>query len=73
MGSPSGPRRFTSCTVPSSKEYPETEYAMVTFKGIQEEGKKGYGWFEESVTYPYKPGTAVQPVKPVDDGHGHAH
>jgi hypothetical protein len=58
---------------PKTKEYPEEEHAMVTFKGVQDEGKKGYGWYEENVTYPYKPGTAAQPEKPVDDGHGHAH
>jgi hypothetical protein len=58
---------------PKSKDAAEEEYALVTFKGVQEEGKKGYGWYEEGVAYPYKPGTAAQPEKPVDDGHGHAH
>lgn len=58
---------------PQTKEYPEPQYALITFKGIQEEGKRGYGWFEESVTFPYKLGTAAAPTKPVDDGHGHAH
>jgi Domain of unknown function (DUF4190) len=58
---------------PSTKDYPEKEYALITFKGLPEEGKKGYGWFEEHVSYPYKPGTAALPEKPVDDGHGHGH
>ena len=58
---------------PQTKEFPNDEHALVTFKGMPEEGKKGYGWFEEGVVYPYKPGTASHPEKPVDDGHGHAH
>ncbi|MGC8639003.1 MAG: DUF4190 domain-containing protein [Isosphaeraceae bacterium] len=58
---------------PATKNFPEKEYALVTFKGIVEEGQKGYGWLEEGVAYPYKPGTGSLPEKPVDDGHGHGH
>ena len=58
---------------PATKDYPEKEYALVTFKGLPEEEKKGYGWLEEGVAYPYKPGTGSLPEKPVDDGHGHGH
>ena len=58
---------------PASKEYPEpVEHALLIMKGTTQ-GGKGYEWWVEDVTYPYKPRTAALPEKPVDDGHGHGH
>jgi hypothetical protein len=58
---------------PETKDYPaKEEYALAHLKGTKE-GGKGYEWWVDDLTYPYKPETAAIPDKPVDDGHGHAH
>ena len=58
---------------PPTKDFPEKEeYALVVLKGTTQ-GGKGYEWWAEDVTYPYKPQTAGLPEKAVDDGHGHGH
>jgi Domain of unknown function (DUF4190) len=58
---------------PPTKDFPaKEEYAMVLLKGTSQRGK-GYEWWAEEVSYPYKPQTADLPEKTVDDGHGHAH
>jgi hypothetical protein len=58
---------------PSSTDFPaQEEYALLTLKGVAE-GNKGYEWWVDEVTFPYKPKTASLPEKPVDDGHGHGH
>jgi hypothetical protein len=58
---------------PATKEFPQTdEHALVILKGTAE-GGKGYEWWVDDVSYPYKPQTASLPEKPVDDGHGHGH
>ena len=56
---------------PATKDFPENEYAAVTLKGSSE-GGKGYEWWADSFTHPYKPSTGSLPEKQVDDGHGHA-
>lgn len=55
------------------KDHGADEMAAVVFKGMVPEGSKGYEWWADEVRYPYKPATYEPPVKPVDDGHGHAH
>ena len=58
---------------PESKDFPEKqEYALMVLKGTME-GGKGYEWWVDEFQFPFKPATATLPVKPVDDGHGHAH
>lgn len=52
---------------------PLDAHAMAVIKGVVPEGKRGYEWWIEDVTYPYQPKTAALPEKAVDDGHGHAH
>ncbi len=56
---------------PPNKDFPQKEEnALVILKGTTQ-GGKGYEWWVEDVTYPYKPQTAALPEKAVDDGHGH--
>lgn len=58
---------------PPTSDFPATEeYALVFLKGTSQ-GGKGYEWWADEVTYPYKPQTADLPEKAVDDGHGHGH
>jgi len=52
---------------------PIDAHAMAVIKGAVPEGKRGYEWWVDDVTYPYQPKTAGLPEKAVDDGHGHAH
>jgi hypothetical protein len=57
---------------PGSKDFPETEqHALVVMKGSCRNGKME--WWVEGLRFPYTPSTYTAPVKPVDDGHGHAH
>jgi hypothetical protein len=57
---------------PASKGHSEHEFALVVLKGMIPEGSKSYEWWVEDVRYPYTPSSYVVPIKPVDDGHGHA-
>ena len=58
---------------PETKEFPQKEeFALVRFNGTSE-GGKGYEWWVDEVSYPYKPSTATIPEKSGGDGHGHAH
>jgi hypothetical protein len=54
---------------------PQASHAMAVIKGVVPEGKSGYEWWVDDVTYPYVPKTAALPEtqKKSDDGHGHAH
>lgn len=58
---------------PKTKEFPQKEeFALVRLRGSSEMGK-GYEWWVDDVSYPYKPSTATIPEKSAGDGHGHAH
>jgi Domain of unknown function (DUF4190) len=57
---------------PGNKEFPEKhQNAAVVFKG----NAKGrhYEWWVDEMKFPYNLETIAPSVKPVDDGHGHAH
>ena len=58
---------------PGSKEFPaREEYSLLQMKAqIDEKGK--YNWWIDQFQFPYKPGSLVPTIQPVDDGHGHAH
>jgi hypothetical protein len=58
---------------PPDKTHEAKELAAIVFKGMVPEGSKIYEWWADEVRYPYNPATYEPPVKPVDDGHGHAH
>ncbi len=56
----------------ATKEKPEKEqYALAIFKGVSK--GRHFEWWVEDVHFPYVPKTYVAPLKPVDDGHDHAH
>jgi hypothetical protein len=58
---------------PETKEFPQKEeFALVRLHGSSEVGK-GYEWWVDDVSYPYKPSTATIPEKSGGDGHGHVH
>lgn len=54
-------------------DHKDDGYALAILKAMVPEGKRGYEWWVEDVRYPYQPKSYVAPVKPADDGHGHAH
>jgi hypothetical protein len=58
---------------PETNEFPQKEeFALVRLHGSSEVGK-GYEWWVDEVSYPYKPSTATIPEKSGGDGHGHVH
>jgi hypothetical protein len=58
---------------PATTEFPEThQHVAAVLKGTAK--GKHYEWWVEDVKYPFNLQTTIAPVvKPVDDGHGHAH
>jgi hypothetical protein len=58
---------------PGTNEFPEKhQYAAAVLKGTPK--GRHYEWWVEDVKYPFNLQTTIAPaVKPVDDGHGHAH
>jgi hypothetical protein len=57
---------------PGNKEFPEKhQNAAAIFKGVAK-GRQ-YEWWVDDMKYPYNLETIAPSVKPVDDGHGHAH
>ncbi|MGO9599736.1 MAG: DUF4190 domain-containing protein [Isosphaeraceae bacterium] len=58
---------------PETKEFPQKEeFALVRLHGSSE-GGKGFEWWVDDVSYPYKPSSATIPEKSGGDGHGHVH
>jgi hypothetical protein len=58
---------------PNAKDPEERERHALVFMKAAKSPKGQYEWYVESVTFPYQKATFSGPVKPVDDGHGHAH
>ena len=58
---------------PVSPKHPADEYVLAELKADPEMRRGPARWYVGETRYPYIPKTYVAPVKPVDDGHGHAH
>jgi hypothetical protein len=57
---------------PGNKEFPEKhQYAAAILKGTSK-GRQ-YEWWIDDMKFPYNLQEIAPTVKPVDDGHGHAH
>ena len=58
---------------PETNEFPQKEeFALVRLHGSSE-GGKGFEWWVDDVSYPYKPSTATIIEKSGGDHHGHGH
>lgn len=56
---------------PTKDSPKEEELGLLVLRGTNDGG--AYKWVVQELVFPYTKGSYVEPAKPVDDGHGHAH